>query len=85
MAIREKGTGEVYKSKKSMMAHERGESAAEERKEHGLKKGAKLPAAYKKAKGMMGGGMVGYMKGGKVGSGNVTVPKVIKAGSAKLK
>jgi hypothetical protein len=48
--IKEKGTGEVYKSKKSMMAHERKESPAEERKEHGLKKGAKLPPAYKAAK-----------------------------------
>lgn len=66
MAIKEKGTGEVYKSKKSMMSHERGESAAEERKEHGLKKGAKLPAAYTKAKGMKGGGMAGYKKGGAV-------------------
>ena len=93
MAIREKGTGEVYKSKKSMMAHERGESAAEERKEHGLKKGAKLPAAYKKAKGMMGGGAVGYMHGGAVsgkrGKNMVAVsgpsaPMVVKAGSAKL-
>lgn len=75
--IKEKGTGEVYKSKKAMLVHERGETPAEERKQHGLKKGAKLPAAYKKAKGMM--------SGGKVSSGNVKVPNVVKAGSAKLK
>lgn len=76
MAIREKGTGEVYKSKKSMMAHERGETPAMERKEHGLKKGAKLPAAYTKAKGMKTGGMV-KVPGPKA-------PDAVKRGSAKL-
>jgi hypothetical protein len=77
-----------------MMAHEAKETPAMERKEHGLKKGAKLPKAYGKAKGMMGGGMVGYMHGGAV-SGNrgknmvakpgPKAPMVVKAGSAKLK
>jgi len=56
--IKEKGTGEVYKSKKAMMAHEKKETPAMERKEHGLKKGAKLPAAYTKAQAYKKGGAV---------------------------
>ncbi len=56
--IKEKGTGEVYKSKKSMMAHERRETPAQERKEHGLKKSSPLPPAYKEAQKYKKGGVV---------------------------
>lgn len=42
MAIKEKGTGEVYKSKAAMKKHEAKESPAMERKEHGYMKGGKV-------------------------------------------
>jgi hypothetical protein len=40
--IKEKGTGEVYKSKATMKKHEAKESPAMERKEHGYMKGGKV-------------------------------------------
>lgn len=85
MAIREKGTGEVYKSKKAMLAHERGETPAEERKQHGLKKGAKLPGAYKEAQGYMKGGAVAGKRGkNMVAVSGPKAPMVEKAGAVKL-
>jgi hypothetical protein len=38
----EKGTGEVYSSKAAMMRHEKGETKAEEMKEHAMKKGGAM-------------------------------------------
>jgi len=67
--IKEKGTGEVYKSKKAMMAHEAKETPAMERKEHGYMKGGKV--AGKRGKNMV-------VKPGP------KAPMVVKAGSAKL-
>lgn len=85
MAIREKGTGEVYKSRKAMLVHERGESAAEERKQHGLKKGASMPADWKTAHGYMKGGAVGGKRGkNMVAAPGPTAPMVEKAGAVKL-
>jgi hypothetical protein len=40
--IVEKGTGEVYSSKAAMMRHEKGETKAEEMKEHAMKKGGAM-------------------------------------------
>lgn len=91
--IKEKETGEVYKSRKAMLVHERGESAAEERKQHKLKAGAKMPADWKTAHGMKKGGKVGYMKGGAVSGGRgknmvastgPKAPAVVKPGAVKL-
>jgi hypothetical protein len=69
MAIKEKGTGEVYKSKKSMMAHEAKESPAMERKEHGYMKGGAVSS--KRGKNM-------------VAVAGPKTPDVVKRGSAKL-
>ena len=69
MDIKEKGTGEVYKSKKSMMAHEAKESPAMERKEHGYMKGGAVSS--KRGKNM-------------VAVAGPNTPDVVKRGLAKL-
>lgn len=67
--IKEKGTGEVYKSKKAMKAHEAKETPAMERKEHGYMKGGAVSG--KRGKNM-------------VAVAGPSAPMVVKAGSAKL-
>jgi hypothetical protein len=67
--IKEKGSGEVYKSKKAMMAHEAKESPAMERKEYGYMKGGAVS-------GKRGKNMVTVKP--------PAVPNVVKAGSAKF-
>lgn len=67
--IKEKGSGEVYKSKAAMKKHEAKESPAMERKEHGYMKGGAVSS--KRGKNM-------------VAVAGPKTPDVVKRGSAKL-
>lgn len=68
MAIKEKGTGEVYKSKAAMKRHEAKESKAEQKRE-----------GY-----MSGGAVSGKRGKNMVAVAGPTPPKVEKAGAVKL-
>lgn len=67
--IKEKGSGEVYKSKAAMKKHEAKESPAMERKEHGYMKGGAVSS--KRGKNM-------------VAVAGPKTPDVVKRGSVKL-
>ena len=66
--IKEKGSGEVYKSKATMMKHEKGETKAQQKAEGYMKGGA---VSSKRGKNM-------------VAVAGPKTPDVVKRGSAKL-